>query len=133
MQIQNVLETCLYVHDLVAAEAFYREVLGLELYAKVEGRHVFFSLPIGMLLLFKADESLKTPDLPPHGTKGRGHCCFQIDEHSFEKWKLSLEQKGVLITCEYEWSSGVKSLYFDDPSGNVLELASGRLWSKETE
>ena len=42
MKAKRVLETCLYVDDLEKAEAFYRQVFGLELYAKVEGRHVFF-------------------------------------------------------------------------------------------
>jgi len=36
MQVQNVLETCLYVDDLPRAERFYREVLGLALESHVQ-------------------------------------------------------------------------------------------------
>ena len=45
MQAKRVLETCLYVQDLDAAERFYRDVLGLEFVARhVRNRHVFFPL-----------------------------------------------------------------------------------------
>ncbi|MGH2457249.1 MAG: VOC family protein, partial [Chloroflexota bacterium] len=48
MRAERVLETCLYVDDLTAAEAFYASVLGLELFSKVPGRHVFFRCGEGM-------------------------------------------------------------------------------------
>ena len=50
-----ILESALYVTDLVAAEVFYAEVLGLEIIAKAEGRHVFFRCGAGVLLLFNAE------------------------------------------------------------------------------
>ena len=37
-----MLESALYVCDLDAAEAFYRDVLGLDPITRVEGRHAFF-------------------------------------------------------------------------------------------
>lgn len=126
--ITNVLETCLYADDLAAAAAFYRDVLGLTTYAKAEGRHVFFKLPTGMLLIFNAEASSAPSTLPPHGTKGRGHCCFQITEEDLDAWRERLERRGIKITCEHVWPNGATSLYFRDPAGNVLELAPARLW-----
>jgi catechol 2,3-dioxygenase-like lactoylglutathione lyase family enzyme len=29
---------------------------------------------------------------------------------------------------EIEWDNGVRSFYFHDPAGNVLEIADGDLW-----
>src|SRR3954452_9801181 len=53
MQVQHILETCLYVDDLVKAERFYHQVLGLAVEGRQEGRHVFFPCGNRMLLLFK--------------------------------------------------------------------------------
>ncbi len=38
MKVQRILETCLYVEDLDAAERFYVDVLGLDVEAGGEGR-----------------------------------------------------------------------------------------------
>ena len=42
LSIQHLVEAALYVDDLDQAEAFYRDVLGLELIGNEPGRHVFF-------------------------------------------------------------------------------------------
>ena len=124
----SVLETCLYVDDLDAAEKFYADVLGFEKLSTVQGRHVFFRAGEGVLLLFNPAASLIPQDLPPHGTHGSGHCCFRIEEGDYERWKAHLEERGVEVVAEYTWSPGVKSLYFHDPAGNLLELAPARIW-----
>ena len=41
-EIEAIVETAIYVDDLDAAEAFYRDVLGLEVLGREAGRHVFF-------------------------------------------------------------------------------------------
>lgn len=128
MEALDILETCLYVDDLDAAERFYGEVLGLERLAKLEGRHLFFRLGRGMLLLFRPEASLKGGDLPGHGAKGPGHCCFKVREADFEAWKVHLRAKGVAIVAEQAWPKGGKSCYFYDPAGNVLELAPAKIW-----
>lgn len=40
MHLTGILETCLYVDDLDAADAFYRDVLGLEFVGREENRHI---------------------------------------------------------------------------------------------
>ena len=42
LQLRRILETALYARDLDQAEAFYTSVLGLHVFAKVVGRHLFF-------------------------------------------------------------------------------------------
>ncbi len=128
MEALAILETCLYVDDLDDAERFYGEVLGLERLSKAEGRHVFFRLGGGMLLLFKPEASLRGDELPGHGAKGPGHCCFKVREADYEAWKAHLGAKGVAIVAEQAWPKGGKSCYFHDPAGNVLELAPARIW-----
>lgn len=129
MEALDILETCLYVDDLEAAEQFYSEVLTLSLVSKAEERHLFFKLGDGMLLLFKPEASLASGDLPPHGSTGAGHCCFKIDERDYEAWLQHLETNGVDITAIQTWPGGAKSFYFNDPAGNVLELAPARIWA----
>ena len=42
MTPDGILETVLYAKDLAAIEGFYRDVLGMEPFAKAEGRHLFY-------------------------------------------------------------------------------------------
>lgn len=134
MQPAAVLESALYVTDLREAERFYTEVLGLEVIAKAEGRHVFFRCGKGVVLLFNADatEIPPAPDaklpVPPHGARGPGHLCFAATGEEIERWKESLTASGVAIEAELEWPNGGRSIYFRDPSGNSLEFAEPSIW-----
>ena len=47
-----ILETCLYVDDLPAAEAFYHGLLGIPVESRQERRHSFLRTGHQMLLLF---------------------------------------------------------------------------------
>lgn len=127
----GILETCLYAEELEAAERFYQEVLGLELLSRQPGRHAFFKLAGSMLLLFDPAASSAAADLPPHGARGPGHCCFRIPDEEVEAWRARLERHGVAILAEQSWPRGGRSLYFHDPSGNLLELAPATIWPLE--
>ena len=61
MRPRAVLETILYAQDLDAAEAFYRDVLGLEPVSKQPGRQVFYRLEKQMLLIFNPDATVLPP------------------------------------------------------------------------
>ncbi len=52
MTPHGILETVLYARDLGAIEDFYRRALGLEPFAKAEGRQVFYRVGEQMLLIF---------------------------------------------------------------------------------
>lgn len=136
MRATEVLETCIYTDDLDAAERFYREVLGLTLHAKEAGRHVFFRCGDRMFLVFNPKKTLSAgtpmpPDnvpLPLHGTQGAGHAAFAARERDLESWRAHLKKHGVAIEVEVEWPQGGRSIYFRDPAGNSIELATPRLW-----
>lgn len=124
-----VLETALYVDDLDRAAAFYEGVMGLEkaLYADdrmraydVNGRSV--------LLLFVrggTTEPVRTPGgvIPPHDGSGRLHMAFAIDPDALDPWREKLAAEGIAIEGRSDWKRGGHSLYFRDPDGNLLELA----------
>jgi catechol 2,3-dioxygenase-like lactoylglutathione lyase family enzyme len=130
----GILETVLYAHDLDAAEAFYRDVLGLDWVAKVDDRHVFFRLGQQMLLLFNPSVTIVPANagallpIPLHGAVGDGHVCFRATEAEITAWRRHLEDKGVAIEADFEWPNGGRSIYFRDPAGNCLEFAEARIW-----
>lgn len=132
-----VLETVLYAADLDAAEAFYRDVLGLELVGKVPRRHVFFRLGRQMLLIFDPAVTMEPPrpgarlPVPPHGAVGQGHVCFAATATEIGAWRLLLEDKGIAVEADFEWPGGGRSIYFRDPAGNCLEFAEARIWGFE--
>ena len=134
MQPSAILESALYVTDLGAAEAFYTDVLGLEVIAKAEGRHVFFRCGQGVLLLFNAEATRHPPSpgaklpVPPHGTVGEGHLCFAATPDEIDQWKTALTRRGIEIEADFEWPSEGRSIYFRDPSGNSIEFAEPRIW-----
>lgn len=129
-----ILESALYVTDLDAARAFYRDVLGLTEITHVEGRHVFFRCGSGVLLLFNAEATKIPPPadarlpVPPHGAVGPGHLCFAATAEEIAAWEQRLKQAGVAIEAAFEWPGGGRSIYFRDPSDNSIEFAEPRIW-----
>jgi catechol 2,3-dioxygenase-like lactoylglutathione lyase family enzyme len=53
---------------------------------------------------------------------------FGIAAERYEEWREHLEAEGVAIRSEVRWPRGGRSLYFEDPDGHVLELATPGLW-----
>ncbi len=133
MRAARILETALYVRDVAEAIGFYRDVMGLEPVGKVSERNAFFRCGDGILLLFKAEETLKPPlpghlPVPPHGTSGAGHVCFAASETEIDDWRTLLGRRGIAIEADFLWPNGARSIYFRDPSGNSLEIAEPKLW-----
>lgn len=134
MRAASILETALYVRDIAEAVQFYRGILGLEPVGKVSERNAFFRCGEGILLLFKAEETLKPPapdafPVPPHGASGPGHACFAAKRDEIEDWRAHLTTHGIAIESDFEWPNGARSIYFRDPSGNSLEFAEPKLWN----
>jgi catechol 2,3-dioxygenase-like lactoylglutathione lyase family enzyme len=81
-----------------------------------------------MFLLFDPRESSQPGDIPSHGTTGAGHVCFAAQEAELDAWKGRLERHGISIERDYRWPGGGRSLYFRDPDGNCIEIATPRIW-----
>ena len=131
MRVQQVLETCLYVDDLAAAEGFYSRVLGLEAFARVENRHVFFRCSAAVFLLFNPRRTAQPEGplpVPAHGAHGPGHVAFAVAQAELSEWRNQLTRHGVELEAEITWPSGGQSLYFRDPAGNSIELATPQIW-----
>lgn len=133
MRPQAILETAVYAADLAAAEAFYGGVLDLPVIARVEGRHVFFRVGAGVLLVFNPDAT-EVPSanpalpVPVHGARGAGHVCFAASREEIEGWRQRFFAAGVAVEAEFDWPNGARSLYVRDPAGNSVEFAEPGLW-----
>jgi catechol 2,3-dioxygenase-like lactoylglutathione lyase family enzyme len=129
LQIKAIVETAIYVDDLRATEAFYGTLLGLKVIGTELGRHVFFQVGEGSVLLaFLADCTLRDVKLPVHGSNGPGHVGLGIEADEFDAWRTFLQGHGDIIEKEVEWPKGGKSFYFRDPAGNSVELVTPGLW-----
>ncbi len=129
MKSLDVLETCLYVDDLDAAESFYAEVLGLRVVSQQPGRHVFFRCGSSMLLLFEPNASSREPsDVPTHGAHGPGHVAFAVASDELDDWLSRLDDRNVTVEQHVDWPNGGRSIYIRDPAGNSVELATRNLW-----
>jgi len=127
----GLLETSLYypAADGERIERFYTETLGLRVVSSWKGA-LALRVGAGLLLLFER-ESLAERDSPmaAHGSEGPGHICLlATGEGEYTAWRERLAAAGVEITYEHEWGGGERSFYFDDPVGNLLEIADGDLW-----
>jgi len=137
MSITGVLETCVYATDLAAAERFYADVLGLEAFARVAGRHVFFRCGAGVFLVFNPDATSASPTgagstvVPPHGARGPGHAAFAVPAAELARWRATLADHGVPVEAEVTWPGGGQSVYVRDPAGNSIELATTAVWGLE--
>jgi len=132
-KISGLLETALYASNLASTVGFYRDILGLKpmfesprLVALDAGRQ-------GVLLLFQegvshADMPTRGGIVPGHDGSGPVHMAFAIPAEEYEPWRLHLAASGVSLRSEVAWPAGGKSLYFDDPDGHVIELATPGLW-----
>ena len=133
MTVRGVLETTICAADLEAAERFYTSVMGLRVIARQPGRHVFFACGPGVFLVFNPNATgepsyVNGGLIPPHGTTGAGHVAFNISESEVDRWRDRLRAAGVAIESEVTWPGGGRSIYFRDPAGNLLEVATPALW-----
>ena len=128
MQPPRIFETVLYALDLRAAEHFYRDVIGLEMFSHSE-LVVSFRCADGVLLVFDPRKSgAPNRNVPSHGTSGAGHVAFAAKEEELPSWRQRLRDAGVPIEAEVEWEQGGRSIYFRDPAGNSVELAPPTFW-----
>jgi catechol 2,3-dioxygenase-like lactoylglutathione lyase family enzyme len=134
VKLTRVLETALYVDDLGRAARFYEAVLGLEALTSDARFRAYGVGGVSVLLIFKRGATLETVHMPggtipPHDGHGPLHIAFAIPAEALAPWEQRLGEHGVAIEGRTEWSRGGHSIYFRDPDGHLLELATPGLWA----
>jgi catechol 2,3-dioxygenase-like lactoylglutathione lyase family enzyme len=127
VELAGVLETVVYctTENEEETRRFYRDVLGLRPFDEHSYGH---RLPNGVFLLFNRDGSSVQEWPPPHGATGPVHTCFLAAPGDYERWREELQANGIELVKEIEWEGGTRSFYFEDPAGNLLEIAEGDMW-----
>jgi len=115
LPIRGIYEIAIPVKELAKAEAFYREVLGLEVGIRDEKRNWLFLRAGGQAGMVVLQEN--------KGEWPKMHFAFTAEETDLERCIALLVEKGVVIDGPYlhEWMPA-KSVYFNDPDGHNLEL-----------
>ena len=126
--LEGILETAIYVDDVDRAVAFYRDVLGLAIVDVSQRLTALAAGPRQLLLVFKRGASVRLP-LTPHDASGHQHVAFSIPASALEAWEPWLVEHGVAVIEKKRWDRGGTSLYFHDPDGHLLELATPGVWS----
>jgi catechol 2,3-dioxygenase-like lactoylglutathione lyase family enzyme len=133
-KLDGILETALYTDDMERARAFYEDVLGLKPIFSDSRLRAYGVAGRDVLLIFKrgaATETVTIPGgtIPGHDGAGPLHIAFAIGKDELEEWEKHLASRGVTIEGATSWARGGRSIYFRDPDGHLLELATPGLWS----
>ncbi len=135
-RIAGLLETALYVDDMARSVGFFRDVLGLSPMIESDRLTAFDAGHGGVLLVFARGQSIEDVmapggTIPGHDGSGPLHMAFAIGFDDYGPWLAHLAMHGVAVTHEVTWPAGGRSLYFTDPDGHVLELATPGLWKND--
>jgi catechol 2,3-dioxygenase-like lactoylglutathione lyase family enzyme len=131
--LQGVLETVLYVDDFERARAFYEGLFALPILYSDQRMCAYDVGGRSVLLLFRRGSSLDTikmpgGTIPPHDGSGPLHIAFSIGAEELAAWEARLGDFSVEIEGRTNWPRGGISIYFRDPDGHLLELATPGLW-----
>jgi catechol 2,3-dioxygenase-like lactoylglutathione lyase family enzyme len=127
-RVDGVVETALYVADLERATSFYTSLFGFSVVARGERLVALAVAPRQLLLLFRSGASVGLAR-GAHDGSGRLHMAFAIPAAELEVWDTWLAEKGVAVEERRTWELGGRSLYFRDPDGHLLEVATPGTWS----
>ena len=114
-------ELALRVNDLAAMRAFYRDVVGLEVWRDF-GDYVFLKIAEGveghpqLLVLFD-----RGVEVGPK-TSTLDHLAFLITFDDYDKWRRQLEDSYLPVTQKEFSFAHWRALFISDPEGNTVEF-----------
>ena len=114
--VSGLAELTLEVHDLDAAERFYCDALGLRLLSR-GGDRTWLAVGDATRL------GLWSPGRKEFGDRGGRHVHFALTvaPRQLDQLAVRLRALGVAVRGPVEHEGGDRSVYFEDPAGNVVE------------
>ena len=131
--ITGLLETSVYTEDVERTAAFYRDLFGFKVLVDSPRLVAFEVADRHVLLIFRRgateDDIIDARGvIPGHDGTGRLHLALSIAAADLELWRAQLAGREIALAGEYRWPRGGTSLYFRDPDGALVELATPGLW-----
>jgi catechol 2,3-dioxygenase-like lactoylglutathione lyase family enzyme len=133
LKARRVLETAVYCDDMARTVDFYKALLALEPMTASE-RIVSFDAGEGTILLLcqrgVTDQPSQWPFglVPGHVSTGPAHFAFAIDPADVPMWIDRLSTLEIAVESRVDWPRGGHSIYFRDPDGRSVELATPGIW-----
>ena len=126
-KLDGILESSLYVDDLLYSVRFYQDIFGFAVISDFGERGcAMHAGPRQVLLLFKKGASRTI--VSPHDGDGELHIAFAIPAAELAAWESWLAKQGIAVEEKRSWDRGGWSLYFRDPDRHLLELATPGVW-----
>jgi catechol 2,3-dioxygenase-like lactoylglutathione lyase family enzyme len=126
--LNGLLEVAIYVDDIPRSVEFYQRVFGFEVIVEDDRLWALAAGVRQILLVCKRGASAHLP-VGLHDAQGPQHIAFAISKDDMDAWRETLEARSVTIEEIRDWPRGGRSLYFRDPDGHLVELASPGTWS----
>ena len=117
MPLKGFAELTLEARDMSALERFYTEALGLELLSRQDDR-------IWLAAGRDARLGLWSPGQKEFGDEGGRHVhfAFAADPGTLDELAGRIRSLGATVRGPEEHEVGDRSLYVEDPEGNVVEV-----------
>jgi catechol-2,3-dioxygenase len=114
--VSGVVELTLEARDLRVAERFYRVVLGLPVLSRGEDR-------VWLAVGERTRLGLWSPGRKEFGDRGGRHVHFAFSTSAGRLHELAsrLREAGVSVRGPVDHDGGDRSIYFEDPAGNLVE------------
>jgi glyoxylase I family protein len=125
MKLKGIHHIAIIATDYQASKQFYTDVLGFEIVQEVyREERDSYKLDLALDGLYQV-ELFSFPDFRPRGSypeaAGLRHLAFVVDE--VEPWITYLRSKSVNVQdVRIDEFTGKKFTFFEDPSGQPLEL-----------
>jgi catechol 2,3-dioxygenase-like lactoylglutathione lyase family enzyme len=132
--VGGLFEVALYVDDLERSREFYTSLFGFRVVVPGDRVCGLSVCDRQMLLLFRhggaTEPSINSmgDTVPPHNATGQQHLAISIADADYDAWKRRLEELEIPIESEVAWKEGGHSIYFRDPDGHSIELATPAVW-----
>lgn len=116
MSVDAFAELTLQARDLGGMEAFYRDAVGLDVLAREDDR-------VWLAVGERARLGLWTPGEKEFGDEGGAHVhhAYRVTPGGLDALAERLRAADVEVRGPEEHPGGDRSIYFEDPEGNVVE------------